>query len=183
MSMRYVITGAPGSGKTPLLAELVARGHTGVPEAARAVLAEQRATNGEGVPERVPVRFNELMLERAIRDYNANDNAFFDRGIVDLVAYAEIFDLDPSDARRAAEEHRYDDPVFVLPSWPEIYTTDEERKMTYEMAKLFGDRIRDIYVELGYGLVDVPRDTIAIRTDLILRAIGTASGPGATIDA
>jgi len=155
-------------------------GHDTVPEAAREVLADQRAVDGDGVPDRNPVRFNELMLERAIRDYNANDNAFFDRGIVDLIGYAELFELDPSGARRAAEEHRYDDPIFVLPSWEEIYTTDDERHMTFEFAKIFGDRVRAVYVELGYELVDVPKGTIENRVAFVIGEIARRRG---TIDA
>ena len=38
-----VITGPPGSGKTPIVRELVASGFTGVAEPARKVIAAQRA--------------------------------------------------------------------------------------------------------------------------------------------
>jgi predicted ATPase len=45
------------------------------------------------------------MLERAIADYNrlggAGEPAFFDRGIPDLVGYAELFALDTSAALAA----------------------------------------------------------------------------------
>jgi predicted ATPase len=47
-----VITGPPGSGKTPIVDELVAAGFTGVAEPAREVIAEQRAHGGDGVWDR-----------------------------------------------------------------------------------------------------------------------------------
>ena len=97
---------------------------------------------------------------------------FFDRGIPDLIGYFELFGLDASDAAAAAAEHRYHDLVFVLPSWPEIYVTDSERRMTFEAAAAFGDRVRRIYVELGYSVVDVPCNTIVARTRFILDTLG-----------
>jgi predicted ATPase len=67
-----------------VLRELIALGHRGVPEAAREVIAEQRAIGGEGVYDRDPALFIHLMLERCLA---ALDDAvssecpvFFDRG-------------------------------------------------------------------------------------------------------
>ena len=97
---------------------------------------------------------------------------FFDRGIPDLIGCAELFGLDAADAATAAAVHRYNDLVFMLPSWPEIYATDTERRMTFEAAKAFGERVRDIYVQLGYSVVDVPRDTIVARVRFILDTLG-----------
>ena len=46
MRNRFVITGAPGSGKTLVLRELVKVGFLGIDEPAREILAEQRAIGG-----------------------------------------------------------------------------------------------------------------------------------------
>jgi predicted ATPase len=171
MNKRFVITGAPGGGKTPVLKELVAMGFTGVPEPAREVLAEQRAAGGTGVPEKDPRRFCELMLARAVDDFERSQGTdgavFFDRGFPDNVGYFRLLGLDASAAEDAARLHRYNDVVFVMPSWREIYTTDEERKMTFEMAHRFGEAIRSVYAALGYTLVDVPRDTPGARARFI----------------
>jgi predicted ATPase len=66
--------------------------------------------------------------------------------------------------------------VFALPSWPEIYTTDDERRMTVEEAASFGALVRRIYLEHAYTVVDVPRDRIAGRADFILDALRRAQG-------
>jgi predicted ATPase len=168
----FVLTGPPGSGKTPIVRELMALGFTGVAEPAREVIAEQRAIGGDSVYDTNPRLFLNLMLSRAVADLRRMTGApgpvFFDRGIPDLIGYAELFGLDASDAAIVADVHRYSDLVFVLPSWPEIYVTDSERRMTFEAAKAFGERVRSIYVELGYSVVDVPCDTVVARAQFIL---------------
>jgi len=170
-----VITGPPGSGKTPIVEALVASGFTGVAEPAREVIAEQRALGGDGVWDKNPQSFVRLMLSRAVADYRRMSGVpglvFFDRGIPDLIGYAELFGLDASAAAKAATAHRYQDPVFVLPGWPEIYVTDSERRMTFEAAEAFGNRVRSLYVELGYSVVEVPRDTVAARARFILHTL------------
>ena len=171
-----MITGPPGSGKTPIVRELVASGFTGVVEPAREVIAEQRAIGEDAVYDTDPRLFLRLMLSRAVADFRRMSDApgpvFFDRGIPDLIGYAELFGLDASDAANAAATHRYHDPVFVLPSWPEIYVTDNERRMTFEAAEAFGERVRSIYVDLGYSIVDVPCETVLARARFILDTLG-----------
>lgn len=50
-SERFVIvTGGPGAGKTTLIAELARRGLATSPEAGRAVIRDQRAVGGAGLP-------------------------------------------------------------------------------------------------------------------------------------
>jgi len=116
----FVITGAPGSGKTPLVRELIALGFNGVDEPAREVLAQQRACGEGRLHDRDPQRFCDLMLSRAVADFERMIGAcapvFFDRGIPDQIGYAELFGVDTSRAESAAADHRYNDVVFVLPS-------------------------------------------------------------------
>ena len=168
---RFVITGAPGSGKTPILRELVRLGFLGDNQPAREILPEPRSLGGRGVAYMHPIFFCDLLWGRANPEYQrlggVGEPAFFDRGIPDMVGYAEVFALDTSAAWAASRHYRYDDVVFVLPAWLDIYVTDGERRMTFESARSFGDRVREVYLDLGYTIIDVPRDSVETRTRFI----------------
>lgn len=160
MSKNIIITGAMGSGKSTVLQLLKSQHFNVMPEPAREILAEQRSIGGSGVPEQNPKLFVELLLSRSIYQFKQsqknNDIVIFDRGIPDIIAYAQLFGLDYPAAQRAAEQYRYASTVFILPAWKEIYVTDDERTMSFEAAKEFGNNIRKIYEEHGYTLIDVP---------------------------
>jgi predicted ATPase len=174
-SSLYVLTGAPGSGKTSLLHELEGLGFASVDELARRVIAEQRALGEVAIYDKDPRLFVDLMLSRALSDVEtlraATRPVFFDRGVPDLIGYAELFGLDSSDAHRAAAACGYNSIVFCVPAWPEIYVTDGDRRMTPEAADAFGRRVRDIYIDLGYTVLDVPCDTVEARARYVLDAL------------
>lgn len=172
MSKNIILTGAMGSGKSTVLQLLKAQNCKVVPEPAREILAEQRSIGEEGIPEKNPKLFTQLLLSRAIYQYkqmhNTHHVVFFDRGIPDNIAYAKLFNLDYSPAYKAAEIYRYNVDVFVFPAWHEIYTPDDERKLSFEIAKSFGDDLQNIYQELGYNLIEVPYVSPEERTKFII---------------
>ena len=57
MDFRFIITGAPGCGKTSILKELTQSGYEVANEPARQVLEEQRMINGDGVYDKNPLLF------------------------------------------------------------------------------------------------------------------------------
>jgi predicted ATPase len=171
----FVLTGAMGSGKSTLAQEIKKAGIRCIAEPAREILAEQRAIGSDGVPEQNPELFCKLMLSRSLQNYNDMMNAseiqVFDRGIPDLVAYAELFAIDSTSFYKAAEQNRYHPGVFFFEGWEEIYTTDSERKISFEGARLFGESVRSIYEKLGYHLLSVPLQSIEERTSFILERL------------
>ncbi len=176
----YILTGAMGAGKSAVLDRLRSRGHRCVDDPARQILKEQRSIAGSGVPETDAALFNQLMLSRAIYLYRSNSQAssalLFDRGIPDLIAYAELFGIPSSVYERAATTYRYNAAVFFFAGWSEIYTLDDERRMDFESARRFGERVNDIYGRLGYKTIDVPRVSTEERAEFIVDAIGQRLG-------
>jgi predicted ATPase len=155
-----VLTGAPGSGKTATL-DHVGEGVVRVGEPAREILAEQRAAGGEGVPDRDPALFVDLLLRRSIEKHRAAGGGtgpvVFDRGVPDCIAYAVVLDVDPSAAIEVSREHRYLDEVLILPPWEKIYGTDDERTMSFADTLPFHEAVVEAYARAGYTLIEVPR--------------------------
>jgi predicted ATPase len=171
----FVLTGAMGAGKSAIVAEMRMRKCLCVPDPARQVLEEQRSILGAGVPEADASLFNQLMLSRAMHQYRGRSTTrrpvFFDRGIPDLIAYADLFAIDRAVYERAAARYRYGTRVFWFRGWKEIYTQDDERRMDYRSAEEFGNRVAGIYEQLGYSLVEVPRAAREERARFIIDAV------------
>jgi predicted ATPase len=175
MATNIVITGAMGSGKSTALTLLKQKGFITVEEPARSILAEQHSIKDDGVPEKNPKLFTQLLLSRAIYQYKmmqANEGiVIYDRGIPDNIAYSEIFNLDYKPAHLASKLFRYDKNVFIFPAWEEIYATDDKRKMSFLQAKAFGDNVRKIYENYGYFIIDIPCASPEERTQFIIERI------------
>jgi predicted ATPase len=171
-----VLTGAPGTGKSAILDRLSVD-LPGVPEPAREVLAEQRAAGGEGTPDRDARLFVQLLLRRSIETYKtalrSGSPTLFDRGIPDCVAYAVILGVDPTSAARAAHRYRYDQEVFSLEPWEEIYTTDDERTMSFDDTLRFHAALVESYDDAGYVLTSVPKGPVEERAAFVRERIDT----------
>jgi predicted ATPase len=172
----YVITGGPGSGKTTVLAELARRGHICIPEDARALIQEQVAVNGNALPWSDAPRFAELLMQRSISTWHRFASArpaapaYFDRGVGDAFTCADLIRHTlPADLREQAIRCRYRNPVFLAPWWPEIYSTDTERRQSREEAERTEHAVMKTYTELGYEIVRLPLTSPAERADFILR--------------
>ena len=178
-----ILTGAPGTGKTAILDST---GLAYVHEPAREVLAEERAVGGRGVPETDPALFVALLLQRSIERYQEAQRAeapvLFDRGVPDCVAYARLLGVDAGPSLEASRQYGYERAVLVARPWPEIYTTDDERKMTFEATLDFQRLIEEAYAQAGYELVEIPRapilDRVAFVNRFIEESVRAAGPPG-----
>jgi predicted ATPase len=166
----FVLTGAPGAGKTAILDRIGAGIHR-VGEPAREILAEQRSVGGAGTHDRDASLFVDLLLERSIDKHEAAQRwegpVVFDRGVPDCVAYAVLMGTDPTAARAASERYRYHPEVLVVEPWEEIYVTDAERTMSFADTIPFHAALVDAYERAGYSLVEVPRDSAANRAAFV----------------
>jgi predicted ATPase len=181
----FILTGAPGSGKTAILGRL-GNEFRCVDEPAREILAEQRATGGRGTWDQDPSLFVHLLLQRSIEKYamarRSEETVVFDRAIPDCVVYAVLAGSNPTPSLEAVDVYRYQPHVLFLEPWSDIYQTDQERIMSFDDTMSFSKSLRDVYERSGYTLVDVPRDSIADRATFVrmsiarFGAIGTKGG-------
>ncbi|HEU5224967.1 MAG TPA: ATP-binding protein [Actinomycetota bacterium] len=175
-----ILTGSPGSGKTAILGRL--KGEFGcVDEPAREILAEQRATGGSGTWDQDSSLFVHLLLQRSIEKYVAarrsGETVIFDRGIPDCVVYAVRAGTDAAPSVAAVEAFRYQRDVLFLEPWSDIYTTDEERIMSFDDTVSFSAELRDVYERSDYTLVRVPQASIDERADFVREFIASLSAP------
>lgn len=115
------------------------------------------------------------MLSRAICLFKGisevKDFVVFDRGIPDMIAYAELFGIDKALYERAATKYTYNTKVFYFAGRREIYVLDDERRMDFDSARRFGENVMRIYKELGYGITEVPLIGIEGRAQFIIDVI------------
>ena len=169
----YVLTGAPGAGKTMLLEELLRRGFAVVPEAATDVIGTlQRASVA------TPWTFTEFadlvlgeQLERATgaATFGPTRPVIFDRSPVCTLALARYVGQVPSPgllhAAGAARED-YAGGVFFVADLGFVERT-AARRMSHSAARAFGQLHIEAYLECGFELVDVPAWTVAERADMV----------------
>ncbi|HXY72985.1 MAG TPA: AAA family ATPase [Actinomycetota bacterium] len=181
----FIVTGAPGTGKTAVL-DALGDGVRRVGEPAREILAELRAAGDTRTRDRDWVAFVDLLLRRSIEKHEAavarGGGAVFDRGVPDCIAYAVVLDVDPETSLRAARTHRYNGDVLVLEPWEEIYSTDDERTMSFADVIVFHEALEDAYERTGYRLEAVPRAPVAARAAFVLDFIARRRGAASSSD-
>ena len=169
----FILTGAPGSGKTAILNRLIGEFDC-VDEPAREVLAEQRATGGRGTWDEDSSLFVQLLLQRSIEKYEtarrSGGTVVFDRGIPDCAVYSLQAGVDTTQVLDAIDVYRYQPHVFFLEPWRSIYQTDEERIMSFDDTVWFSETLKELYGRSGYTLVEVPRGSVEDRA-AFLRAM------------
>ena len=172
-----IVTGGPGSGKTTLLAALAARGIAISPEAGRAIIRDQVAIDGAGLPWANRELFAELMLAFDMQAYQAAQNrdgsVVFDRGIPDTAGYLRLCGLPvPAHLTRAIERFRYATEVFIAPPWRDIFENDAERRQDFDEARRTHDAMLAVYREHGYVLTALPLGSVKARADMVAARIG-----------
>jgi predicted ATPase len=173
---RIIVTGGPGAGKTSLIKALERRGLPCTFETGRAIIRGQVEVGGAALPWADREAYARLML---VMDSHIHAGAevisgpvFFDRGVPDIVGYLRLCGLPiPDDLAAAALALRYDPLVFIAPPWPEIYIHDTERRQDFAEAARTHAAMAQVYAELGYGLVDLPRAAVEDRVDFVLERV------------
>jgi predicted ATPase len=175
---RFIITGAPGAGKTAIIRQLELDGFSVVEEAATDVIA---AAQAQGTVEawRDPSFIDaiaKLQRDRQIRASRQPDEVqFHDRCAVCTAALAVYlgFPMSPflaGELERIKKEAIYQTQVFFVRSLGFI-TPTEARRISLEDAVRFEKIHEETYRELGYELVYVEPGSVAERVGKIKAAI------------
>lgn len=172
----FILTGGPGSGKTTLLSHLAGMGYHCMPEAGRAVIRQQERLGGAALPWNDKNAFARCMYEHDMAAYRRacamTSLVFFDRGMIDVIAYLQLEQLPvPKCLQAAASRCRYHKTAFILPPWPQIYRNDHERRQDPPTAIATYKAMMKTYAQYGYTLVQVPCLPVAQRAAFMLNEI------------
>jgi predicted ATPase len=174
-SKKVIISGGPGFGKTSIIEELEKRNFKCMHEVSRSIIKEQIAIKGDILPWKNLATFSRLLFERRVNQFIQTEQdplVFFDRGIPDILAYMAFDNIEiPSKYMLTIEECNYNNTVFIVPPWQEIFKNDSERKEDYHTAVKLNDIIVQTYNDLGYETFILPKVSVSERADLILKKV------------
>ena len=115
----YIVTGAPGTGKTTLINRLSENGYSGLPEIPRILIKEGIAEKMGISPFKDLQGFFELVFSEMQKQYQSvlqsNKTYFFDRGIPDVLGYAYRYNIKlPLYIIEAIKAAGFEQDVFFL---------------------------------------------------------------------
>ena len=168
----FVVSGSPGAGKTTLLAELRARGHAVVAEAARSVIRLQSTVGGRAVPWKDPFLFTEVEFAQSLHNFASQDPSsltFFDRSFVDSCGGLQLLEAEvPRHFSTAVAQFRFAPTVVLAPPWREIYRRDRERRQTFDEAERVYHVLDRTYRHAGYEVFELPKASTSERADVVM---------------
>jgi len=183
MTRRYVLTGAPGAGKTVLLHALAARGWPVVQEAATDIIAALQADGVDQPWTRKDFSDRVVALQRQRQQAPVRADTtvqVYDRSPLCTLALAQYLGRPVTPTLRA-EVHRvlteqvYESAVFLVRPLGFIRLTPA-RRITYADSLTFQAVHEQVYRDHGYTLIDVPAGPPAGRADLVESAIHRLAG-------
>ena len=172
---RYIITGAPGAGKTTILAALRDRGYPVVDEAATDVIAREQAL-GRAEPWHDADFIEAIALlqrERQGQPVATASVQVFDRSPICTLALAHYSEhpvppLLAGEVARIKAEGVYEPRVFFVRLLGFI-TPTAARRITLAQSIGF-ERIHErVYRDHGFDFIDVPAGPVEERVDLVDR--------------
>ncbi len=175
---RFIITGAPGAGKTAVIRQLELDGFGVVEEAATDVIAAAQAL-GRAEPRTHPSFLDEvarLQRDRQVRGSHLPDEIqFHDRCAVCTAALARYLgfpysDFLESELRRVRREGIYQERVFFVRNLGFVTATDA-RRISYEETVRFEKIHEEVYREFGFELVAVEPGSVRERVRRIKEAV------------
>jgi predicted ATPase len=175
---RYILTGAPGAGKTAIIRALENLGHFVVEEAATDIIALRHA-QGEDEPHSRPGFVDDIVALQKQRQIQvasaACDLQFHDRSAVCSYALAAFLGYPPSailmdEMARIEQEQVYEKEVFFIDNLGFVQPT-AARRISFEDCLKFEAMHEEVYRAFGYDCVRIAAGPLADRVEQIRRRV------------
>ncbi|HJO92178.1 MAG TPA: AAA family ATPase [Victivallales bacterium] len=173
---KYIITGAPGTGKTSIINELKNRKYKIFEEVPRRLITEN-IPEKHGINPFINLKdFAKLVFDEMYKQYTVseqeNNICFFDRGLPDVFAYLLESNIDiPNNYYANYNKCNYNKTVFICPPWQSIYISDSIRPYNFAEIINLGNKITETYDSFGYNTLTLPLTSIKKRADIIINHI------------
>lgn len=171
----YILTGAPGAGKTAVLRLLETSGHAVVEEAATDVIALANAM-GRAEPWRDPAFVDAVVtLQRQRQESVRANTVFFDRSPVCTLALSRYLDFPTSpllagEVDRVVADGVYETTVFFVRNQGFVEPT-AARRISFADALAFEKLHEQTYRDLGFHLVEIPAGPLPGRAALVEQTV------------
>jgi predicted ATPase len=180
----YVLTGAPGAGKTAILRLLEANGYPVVEEAATDVIALSHAL-GNAEPWQYPEFIDKVLVLQRQRQESVRETGgttvFFDRSPACTLALSRYLGFTASrllstEVSRVIAEGTYEHLAFFVRNQGFIEPTPA-RRISLQDSLAFERLHEQVYRELGFQLIEVPAGPLADRVALIRQTVSQNHSP------
>lgn len=181
---RFILTGAPGAGKTTIIDKLGQRGFDVVAEAATDVIAssQERGIAEPWKQEPFIDAVVDLQCRRQIASaHSPVEVQFHDRSVVCTYALARFLKRPVSriltaELLRIEREKIFERRVFLIESLGFVAPT-AARRISLDEALRFEAMHAAVYRQWGYEVVGIPPADIASRIETILRTVAAGMLP------
>ena len=171
LKKKYIITGAPGTGKTTTI-NLLKNTISCMDEVARKVILDEQKNNSNGVPWEDINRFSDLVFNVTSKELLISDALICDRSLLDLEAYLALENKTiPNYLQRFPYQDTYHNTVFFAPTWFDIYCQDGQRLQEFDYCLKLEKVLLEQYKNKGFNIVILPKYSVEKRTKLILKYI------------
>lgn len=180
---RFILTGAPGSGKTAIIRQLELDGFTVVEEAATDVIALWHA---QGIAESWTHRafidaIAELQKQRQLRaSWQPGEVQFHDRSVICTAALEAYLgypasELLSSEVERIQSQDIYEREVFFIRNLGFI-TPTQARRISFDESLRFERIHEETYRKFGFGIIFIAPGSLPDRVAAIRNAVRARSG-------
>ena len=182
MKINIVFTGPPSAGKTTSFEDLKSKleNINFYQEISREIIKKSIETGSDILPWKNAQEFDREVVNARHQDYLDDKNLLktrqglnikiYDRSPIDTYAYSKKFECLEANTIQICRALKYD-LIFFFPFERGIFTQDDERKESVQLAKDIEGHLIDSYKEHDNEIIFVDFDTIENRSNFIIKEI------------